>query len=98
MWFDAPASYSAPHLDGHHFPVVSFGRAIGCACAEAIGARPNLPCAAPATAPAAPAIPAVFRKLRRSVASGISSGVGSTISVMALPPDLHFRFARKYPI
>src|SRR6059058_2274774 len=66
MWFDAPASSSAPHFDGHHFSVVSFGGAAGWAWAEAIGASPNLPCAAPATAPAAPAIPAVFRKLQRS--------------------------------
>jgi hypothetical protein len=98
MWFEAPASSSAPHFDGHHFPVVSFGRAAGCACAEAIGASPNFPCAAPATAPAAPAIPAVFRKLRRSGASGISSGERSAISVMAPPPALNSRDEREYPI
>src|SRR3984893_17212192 len=86
MWFEAPASSSAPHFDGHHFPVESFGGAAGCAWAEAIGARPNFPCAAPATTPAAPAIPAVFKKLRRSGGSGASSGERSTISVMALPP------------
>src|ERR1700730_6254155 len=86
MWFEAPASSSAPHFDGHHFAVESFGGAAGCAWAEAIGASPNFPCAAPATAPAAPAIPAVFKKLRRSGESGTSSGERATISCMALPP------------
>src|SRR4029077_16564038 len=99
MWFEAPASSSAPHFAGHHFSVVSFGGAAGLRWgrgarggpvvwpwAGATGPSHNSRCAAPATAPAAPAIPAVFRKLRRSGEGGVSSGERSTISVMALPP------------
>src|SRR5882672_11462688 len=88
MWFDAPASSCGPHFDGHHLSVLNFGAA-GCACADAIGARPNLPCAAPAnTTPAAPAIPAVLRKVLRSAAGEQSEGSAgkSAESVISLPP------------
>src|SRR6266446_4686306 len=99
MWFDAPASSSAPHFDGHHFPVVSLGGAAGCAWAEAIGARPNFQCAARATAPAAPAIPAVFKKapaIRRDRHS-----IRGTVHIIrhgASSWGLSFRLAREYLI
>src|SRR5262245_12200855 len=98
MWLDAPASSSAPQREGHHLSGVSVGRAAGCACADAIGARPNFPCAAPATVPAAPAIPAVFKKLRRSGGSDASSGERSTMSVTALPPGSNFCLVSEYRI
>src|SRR4029078_685129 len=65
MWFEAPAWSSAPHFDGHHFPVsLSFGGVA--ALAVAMGESENLPCSAPARAPA-PANPAALRNPRRSV-------------------------------
>src|SRR5262245_60327591 len=97
MWFDAPASSPGPHFDGHHFSAVSLGGDAGWAWAAAIGARPNLPCVAPATAPAAPAIPAVFRKFRRSGEGGAPSEDRSSLSFMTLPPDFRF-IGHEYPI
>src|ERR1700722_10155403 len=83
MWLEAPAWSSAPHFEGHHGLSVSLGIAIVSACAAVIGASPNLPCVAPATATAlAPATPAAFRKFRRSVDADPASSIGSLPSVM----------------
>src|ERR1700756_3577840 len=78
MWFDAPAWSSAPHFEGHHFCSLSFGSDVVSACAGVIGASPNLPCVAPATATAPPpAAPAAFRKFRRSVDADPASSLDS---------------------
>src|ERR1700738_2565275 len=88
MWFEAPAWSSAPHFEGHHFCSLSFGGDIPSACAGVIGASPNLPCAAPATATApAPAAPAAVRNPRRSVDVDPVLSMGSLLFVMCSSPE-----------
>jgi hypothetical protein len=88
MWFEAPAWSSAPHFEGHHFCSLSFGSDDVSACADVMGASPNFPCEAPATATAlAPATPAAFRNPRRSVDADPVSSIGSLLLVMCSSPE-----------